>query len=84
VPVYGIPYGCLVPRGVKNLLVAGRAISATRTAMSSSRVMAQCMAEGEAAGLAASICAKEGCSPEQIDVARLRAALADRGVKLSR
>ena len=83
VPVYGIPYGCLVPKNTRNLLVAGRAISATRTAMSSSRVMAQCMAEGEAAGVAAAMCAAIGVSPSEIDVAMLREKLAEQGARVS-
>ena len=53
---YDIPYGCLVPVGIKNLLVAGRCISSTRDANGSVRVMGQCLATGEAAGTAAAWC----------------------------
>jgi hypothetical protein len=52
---YQIPYACLVPKGVNNLLVAGRSISATFLAQGSLRVMATCMAMGQAAGTAAAI-----------------------------
>ncbi len=83
VPTYGIPYGCMLPQGVQNLLVAGRTISASREAMASSRVMAQCMAEGEAAGTAAALCAREGLTPEALPVERLRSALIARGAKVS-
>jgi hypothetical protein len=82
VPVYGIPYGCLLPQGVENLLVAGRAISADRDAMASSRVMAQCMAEGEAAGAAAALCAREGLAPGALPVERLREVLKARGARV--
>ena len=83
VPTYGIPYGCMLPQGVQNLLVAGRTISASREAMASSRVMAQCMAEGEAAGTAAALCAGEGLTPEALPVERLRSALIARGARVS-
>ena len=54
---YDIPYGCLVPKNVRNILVAGRCLSATREAHSSARVMGTCMAMGQAAGTAAGMCA---------------------------
>lgn len=82
VPIYGIPYGCLVPKDTRNLIVAGRSISASRTAMSSSRVMATCMAVGEAAGVAAAMCVYESCSPSALDVNRLRERLLLQGVRL--
>lgn len=82
VPTYGIPYGCLVPRGTGNLLVAGKTISATREAMSSSRVMAQCMAEGHAAGTAAALCVQKGCSTMDLDISLLRAELVQAGAVL--
>jgi len=82
VPLYGIPYGSLVPENSQNLLVAGRTISATRTAISSARVMAPCMAEGEAAGIAAAICASESSMPSALDADRVRSALLLRGARL--
>lgn len=52
-------YGALVPKDVDNLLTAGRCISGTRRAHASYRVMAICMATGEAAGIAAALSIKE-------------------------
>ncbi len=69
---YQIPYRSLIPRGLSNLLVAGRCISCTHRALGSLRVMAQCIVTGEAAGLAAQISQREGCSVHEIDVARLQ------------
>jgi hypothetical protein len=57
---YDIPYGTLIPRHLKNVLLAGRCISSTRAANGSVRVMGQCMATGEAAGLAAAMCVQNG------------------------
>lgn len=79
VPTYGIPYGCLVPERIDNLLVAGRSISATHEAMASTRLMAQCMAMGEAAGTAAAICCEDGKPVRDADVANIREILKSAG-----
>lgn len=52
---YDIPYGALAPKGLSNVLVAGRCLSATREAQGSARVMGSCMAMGQAIGTAAAI-----------------------------
>ena len=82
VPPYGITYGTLIPQGTQNLFVAGKTISATREAMCSSRVMAQCMGEGQAAGTAAALCCKLGCTSTALDIQTLREALLKDGAKL--
>jgi hypothetical protein len=78
---YGIPYRCLLPRDVDNLLVAGRCISTTHGAMAATRVMVTCMATGEAAGCAAAISA-DGIPPRRIDVGLLQESLRRQGVVL--
>lgn len=79
---YDIPYRSLVPQKVSNLLVAGRSISATHEAMGAIRVMATCMAMGEAAGRAAKISLRSNRSPAEIDVDELRRQQLERGVYL--
>jgi hypothetical protein len=79
---YDIPYRSLVPLHIKNLLVAGRAISTTHEAMSAIRVMAPCMAMGEAAGRAAKMAVKEGIQPDAIDVKALQQELLEKGAYL--
>ncbi|MEC3878403.1 FAD-dependent oxidoreductase [Parapedobacter sp. 10938] len=79
---YDIPYRSLVPKTVKNLLVAGRAISTTHEAMSAIRVMAPCMAMGEAAGRAAKEAVRAGVTPSDIDVGKLQRELRDSGAFL--
>src|SRR6266540_2198483 len=69
---YDIPYRSVLPQKVKNLIVAGRCISTTHEAMGAIRVMATCMAMGEAAGRAAKMAVREGVSPVDIDVQKLR------------
>jgi len=69
---YPIPYRCMVPQQVDNLLVAGRCISVTHRALGSTRVMPQCGALGEAAGIAAAMCAADGRAPREVDIAQLQ------------
>ncbi len=76
---FGIPYRSLVPKMVDGLLVSGRCISADHQAMSATRVMAPCMAIGEAAGTAAALAASEGVAPRNVDANALRAKLAAAG-----
>jgi hypothetical protein len=79
---YDIPYRSLVPQKVTNLLVAGRAISTTHEAMGAIRVMATCMAMGEAAGRAAKISVRGNRTPAEIDPQELRLQQLERGVYL--
>lgn len=79
---YDIPYRCLLPLGVENLLTSGRCISGTHRAHASYRVMAICMATGEAAGVAAAIAAKSDRNVREIGASEIQKVLTDRGVKL--
>lgn len=63
---YGIPYRSLYSRNVPNLLFAGRNISVTHAALSSTRVMATCAVIGQAAGTAAALCARRGSDPRSL------------------
>jgi hypothetical protein len=76
---YEIPYRCLLPEGIENLLVAGRCISGSHIAHASYRVTGNCMAMGQAAGLAAAMALKRGRAPGDLPGEELRAALAERG-----
>ncbi|HEX8551084.1 MAG TPA: FAD-dependent oxidoreductase [Abditibacteriaceae bacterium] len=63
---YGIPLRCLYSRNVPNLLFAGRNISVTHAALSSTRVMATCAILGQAAGTAAALCIAHDCTPREL------------------
>jgi len=73
-PLYGIPYRACYSRNVDNLFLAGRLISATHLAHSSSRVMRTGGAIGQAVGMAAALCRELGCTPRDLyhDPERLR------------
>jgi hypothetical protein len=79
---YTIPYRCLVPRGVGNLLAAGRCLSADAGAFGSARVIGPCMLEGQAVALAARLIRDADSRAAAVDVDRLRADLAALGVPL--
>ena len=79
---YQIPFRSLVPRGVEQLLVAGRSLSATHEAAASVRVMPPCFAMGEAAGTAAALALKAGVPVRSVEIAELRRCLRQQGVYL--
>lgn len=77
---YDIPYRCLVPKKIENLLVAGRCISATHIAQSSIRIIPCCMVTGQAVGTSASLCLEQKVSPRNLDVSLLQKKLLEQGV----
>lgn len=79
---YGIPYRALRPAGIDNLLVAGMLITADHDAHMSTRNTVSCMAQGQAAGTAAALCAESGCGTRDLEYPVLRRALVDGGVHL--
>ncbi len=82
-PVYQIPYRCLVPRGVEQLLVAGRSVSGTREALAAIRIMPVCFALGQAAGVAGAMAVANETSVRDIEIGRLQAVLVKQGAILS-
>lgn len=76
---YQVPFRALRARGLRNLLVAGRCISAEHEALASTRVMAPSMALGQAAGLAAALAAREAAPVGDVRVDELQHLLAEQG-----
>lgn len=76
---HGIPYRCLIPKGVLNLAVAGRIISCDRRLLASVRVMPNCLTTGEAAGTAAAMAAQDSCDLHAVNTDALRARLREKG-----
>ncbi|MDO5317603.1 MAG: FAD-dependent oxidoreductase [bacterium] len=79
---YGIPYRILTPKGMKNLLVAGRCVSSDEMVQASIRVIPACYITGQAAGIAASMAADAGASVHTVDVKGLQAKLRASGAYL--
>jgi len=63
---YNIPLRCLGSKKIRNLMMAGRNISASHVAFTSTRVMATCAVIGQAAGTAAALCVRRGLLPRQL------------------
>ena len=64
--VASVPLGAMIPKGVGNMLVAGRAVSSDHGANSALRVQASCMGMGQAAGVVAAIAADRHCDPREV------------------
>ena len=76
----GIPYGSLVPEGLDNVLVVGKAYSASHDALAMARMQADVAQMGAAAGLAAALAAETGAAFADLDVSRLQQLAAGRGL----
>lgn len=79
---YDIPYRCLLPQSVDDLLVVGRCMSSDQIAYESWRAMAHVMAIGEAGGTAAAMVGKQGVSPRAIDITELQRQLIKQGAEI--
>ena len=77
-----MPYRSLLPRGVEQLLIAGRCVSADSTAAGAIRVMPPCMGMGQAAGIAAALAVKSGCTVRKVDVNNVKKVLKENGAYL--
>lgn len=73
---YGIPYRCLLPREIDNLLVACRGAGFSHLAASSCRLSRTMMSLGEAAGLASAQCITQHITPAEVDVSTIQEQLA--------
>jgi hypothetical protein len=76
---YYTPYRALLPKGIDQLLVAGRHYSATPQAQRISREIPPCMAMGEAAGIAAALALEADTTVRRVDVAKLQAKVRAQG-----
>lgn len=70
--LYTIPYRCYCAKGIRNLMMVGRDISATKLAMGSTRVMGTCAIGGQAVGTAAAMAVAAGCTPAEFGENHIR------------
>lgn len=80
-PAY-VPYRAFIAEGFPNLLVAGRCLSADKTAFASLRVQASCMGMGQAVGVAAAQCCENGRSVLNADIDKLVTSLREMGAMI--
>jgi hypothetical protein len=76
-----IPYRCMLPRGVKNLLVTGRAIGGDRISHAATRNMACCAVAGQGAGIAAALSVKDSVALDEVSIPAVQQELARQGVR---
>jgi hypothetical protein len=74
-----IPLSALIPKGSRNIIVAGRCVSSDRLANSGLRVQASCMGMGQAAGVAATLAAKSGTTPLEVPLTEIHTLLKEHG-----
>lgn len=79
-PNVSIPYGALLPRGVGNLLAAGRHVSTDAVSHTFMREIPQCWVTGQAAGTAAALSVLAATTPDELDIGRLQQTLVDNNV----
>lgn len=80
--VYNVPYGSLLPRRTRNLLVAGRCISVDTRVHHATKEIPACMATGQAAGTAAALAVDRCCAAAEVDVPELQRRLRAQGAIL--
>jgi len=79
---FQVPFGCLVPPQVKNLLVAGRCVAGDKTSHCAMRNMMACTVTGQGAGVAAAVSFKEGCDTHSVNIEAVQAELKKQGVRI--
>ena len=79
-----IPYRCILPKGVENMLCPGRHLSADNVAIDWLNLIPQCVGTGQAAGVAAAVAAADGVSVRDVDIRKVQDILVDQDVPLPR
>lgn len=77
-----IPYRALLPKKIKNLIIAGRAIGGDKIAHAATRNMACCAVTGQGAGTAAALSVQSGKDLAEVDLAAVQASLQGQGVRI--
>jgi hypothetical protein len=79
-----IPYRCLVPLDIENMFMAGRCLSAEFHAQAAVRIISVCMTTGQAAGVAAALCLRNGVTPRELDGKLVRETMIEQGVEVDK
>jgi ribulose 1,5-bisphosphate synthetase/thiazole synthase len=76
-----VPYRALVPKGVGNLLVAGRCIGGDKMSHASARNMMCCAVGGQGAGVAAAVSLQRNEALDQLNIGAVQQELARQGAR---
>jgi hypothetical protein len=79
---FQVPYRSLVPKGVGNLIVAGRSIGGDKISHASVRNMMCCTVSGQGAGVAAAVSLRLDQPFDRLDVGQVQAELKRQGVRI--
>ena len=79
---FQLPYSALVPKKLENVLTGGRCMGADFAVANITRLIPVCWVTGQAAGMAASLCIEDKCTPRNVDVAKLQKILRQSDVYL--
>jgi hypothetical protein len=79
---FEVPYGCMVPLEVDNLLVAGRCVAGDMVSHAAMRNMMACTVTGQGAGAAAAVSLSSGTTTAEVDITLIQAELERQGVRL--
>ena len=79
---FQVPYRTLLPKGVRNLICAGRITGGDRVSHAATRNMMCCTVTGQGAGVAAAIAAQQDLEFEALDIEQLQVALRKQDVRL--
>ena len=79
---FQVPYRITLPKGVENLLVAGRCVAGDKVSHAATRQMMCCTVTGQGAGVAAAVSLQECVAPRHVDIGRVQQVLREQGVRL--
>ncbi len=79
---FHVPYRALVPKGIGNLLVAGRSIGGDKVSHAAVRNMMCCTVSGQGAGVAAAVSLRTEQPFDRLDLAPVQAELRRQGARL--
>lgn len=80
---FQVPYGCLLPTKIENLLVAGRCVAGDKISHSAMRNMMACTVTGQGAGVAAAVSLRRNETTHKLDISSLQAELVEQHVRIA-
>ncbi|NLA85711.1 MAG: FAD-dependent oxidoreductase [Clostridiales bacterium] len=67
-----LPYRAILPKKIENLLCPARHLSADEVTIDGVSLIPQCVGTGQAAGVAAAVCVKEGTTTHNVNIGRVQ------------